>query len=563
MNKNFLISLLIFIVILLTYFSSGNIGSGDSKWVLYTAMSIIREGNTSLNEYADIISKNYDYAVEILDGHVYNIFPVGVPVISVPFLYAIDLFGLKLFQFFHDLKDDPVDSFELNNAMKEAFPKRIELFIASLITALTAVFLYKILLLQNIRFSLISIFIYAFCTSTWSTASRALWQHGPSMLLLTLSLYLILIADKKGWIIQFAAIPLFFSYIVRPTNSISIIILSLFVFFHYRRYFIYFIFWALSIALPFIIYNKSVYGSLFSTYYNPGRILSFSSFPEALMGNLISPSRGLFIFSPVLLFAIAGILIKYKQQNFKKLDLSLLLIILLHWIVISGYPQWWGGYSFGPRFFSDMIPFFIYFLSPVPGELIKQKGFRRSGLIVIGFGLLAFSFFVHFRGANCRDTALWNAYPAGIDSRPQRVWDLNDIQFLRGIIKNNIDKIEFHLSLEPQKPYYTGKDKPKLLVDIKSPNIWMRCKICILLVKEDRLNTFILYERSDDYKMAVKEVKIPPKMDYEGSPLFEINIPMVEIPENIIGKYYILIAAYNSKTNNLVSNVDIIGFEIK
>lgn len=49
----------------------------------------------------------------------------------------------------------------------------------------------------NTRYSLLTVFIFAFCTSAWSTGSRALWQHGPSMLMLSAALYLILSAREK------------------------------------------------------------------------------------------------------------------------------------------------------------------------------------------------------------------------------------------------------------------------------------------------------------------------------------------------------------------------------
>ena len=216
-KTNIKISCLIFFVTFIVYFGSENCGSGDTKWVLYTTMSIIKEGNTDLDEYAQIISKNYDFTVEIIDGHVYNIFPVGISIISIPFVYVIEGVTSGMLIFTHKHYNGKKITFGLNEIMKHSFPRKLELFIASFISALTSVFIYNILLIKNVRFPLLSVFIFAFCTSTWSTASRALWQHGPSMLMLTLTLFLVLKGQQKAWIIQFAAIPLAFSYIVRPS----------------------------------------------------------------------------------------------------------------------------------------------------------------------------------------------------------------------------------------------------------------------------------------------------------------------------------------------------------
>ena len=40
-------------------------------------------------------------------------------------------------------------------------------------------------------------------------------------------------------------------------------------------------------------------------------------------------------------------------------------LALLHWLVVSAYVQnWWAGDSYGPRFFTDLTPVFVLFLTP-------------------------------------------------------------------------------------------------------------------------------------------------------------------------------------------------------
>ncbi|HLE04054.1 MAG TPA: hypothetical protein VI729_05495, partial [Anaerolineales bacterium] len=45
------ISVLVFLVVFVGHFTSGNITSTDSRWTVYTAMSVIKEGDTDLDEY--------------------------------------------------------------------------------------------------------------------------------------------------------------------------------------------------------------------------------------------------------------------------------------------------------------------------------------------------------------------------------------------------------------------------------------------------------------------------------------------------------------------------------
>jgi hypothetical protein len=152
-----------------------------------------------------------------------------------------------------------------------------------------------------------------------------------------------------------------------------------------------------------------------------------------LAGHLISPSRGIFIFSPVLIFSIYEIAFGIKKREFGPLDWFLLLILLVHWIVISSFSKWWGGFSFGPRYFSDMVPYLIYFLILGVARILQSKGMKKIILISIFFCFVGISFGVHFRGANDWDVYRWNSEPIDVDVKPERVWDWGDIQFLRGI----------------------------------------------------------------------------------------------------------------------------------
>jgi hypothetical protein len=309
----------------------------------------------------------------------------------------------------------------------------LEIFFSSIFVALAAVFMYLIsrrLGLNGLP-ALFVVFIFAFCTSAWSTGSRALWQHGPSMLMLAIALYLTIRAHDSPSLIQFISLPLAFSFVIRPTNSIAIIVFSAFVLIQYRVYFVRFVSWSLVIGAPFLLFNLSVYHSLLSPYYLPGRIGSNPDFWVALAGNMISPGRGLFIFTPVLIFSLVGIILKARRASLTSLDIALCCIIFLHWITISSFPHWWGGYSFGPRLFSDMTPLLIYFLIPVValllsgGQGIKMKAF--VALFVLAAGV---SFAIHMRGATSNATMFWNRVPLSVDEHPERLWQWNDLQFL-------------------------------------------------------------------------------------------------------------------------------------
>ena len=113
----------------------------------------------------------------------------------------------------------------------------MHLLLASLITAFSALVIYAIGLqfLTRSR-SIFLALLFAFATSAWSTASRDLWQHTFSVLFLAVALYLILLARKRPPAVQFAGVFLALAYIARPTNSIPVLLLTVYVALEYRKY---------------------------------------------------------------------------------------------------------------------------------------------------------------------------------------------------------------------------------------------------------------------------------------------------------------------------------------
>jgi len=423
-----LLGIILSFFILIIYFFSTNLTSGDSKWTLFSATSIINEGNADLNEY-QLLFTEADTQIEKINNHYYNYFPIGPTLLSVPLILGADILGqTTIFQtsyknLFH--KDLPVN-FILH------YYSRFEMYFASIITALSALFLF--LWIQSISTpvtALLLTIIFAFGTSTWSTASRAMWQHGPSLLFITLSLYLLEIAKKKQYFLYLAGCALALTYIMRPTNSLIIVGLSVYVLYTYKKDALRFFAGTLPITIGFLIYNFSKYNNYLSPYYLPNRLGFGPHFLEAIAGNLVSPARGLFIFSPILLFSLYGIYIKIKEKTWNFFDTVCLGIIILHWISISSFNHWWGGFSFGPRFFTEMIPFFIYFLIPVIKQISSMTKIKKIIFTTCFAILLTTSILIHGIGANIWSTCLWNSTPINIDEAPERIWDWSDLQFLR------------------------------------------------------------------------------------------------------------------------------------
>ena len=72
---------------------------------------------------------------------------------------------------------------------------------------------------------------------------------------------------------------------------------------------------------------------------------------------LFSRNHGLFVFTPILVFATAGLF--YLRSLNRTFGTICLLITLVFYCLVSCYPWWYGAVGFGNRFFVSLTPIFI------------------------------------------------------------------------------------------------------------------------------------------------------------------------------------------------------------
>ena len=118
--------------------------------------------------------------------------------------------------------------------------------------------------------------------------------------------------------------------------------------------------------------NLAVYHQPLSPYYTGGQSFDVSgTMAVALAGNLVSPARGLFIFCPLVALSVAGVVVRWRAGELTAFWKALAVIPVLHWIVISAFKHWWGGDSYGPRFFTDLMPVFVVLALPAVEVLAR------------------------------------------------------------------------------------------------------------------------------------------------------------------------------------------------
>jgi hypothetical protein len=151
-----------------------------------------------------------------------------------------------------------------------------------------------------------------------------------------------------------------------------------------------------------------------------------------LAGLLLSPNRGLIVYSPIVLIAIAGVVPALRRHD----DMGLgwgFAGAALQLVTYATYAVWWGGHSYGPRYALDaIVP-----LTPAGAIALATvcRGRVARTACVVG---LAWSILVAATGAFFSDT--WNVAPSDVDRHHARLWDWHEPQISRA----------WHAGLSPQ-----------------------------------------------------------------------------------------------------------------
>jgi hypothetical protein len=244
-----------------------------------------------------------------------------------------------------------------------------------------------------------------------------------------------LLVLNRGSRLMLAGMALAFAYVIRPTNAIPLALLSLWVGWMSPRRLSGYLAGVAIVLGPFFVVNRSIYGSWLSPYYHPSSFHGNPFFGDALAGLVVSPGRGLFVYSPVLLFAFVGVALKVRQHRFTTLDGALIACIAFHWVSSAWVnPDWWGGDSYGPRFFADMLPFLMYLTIPVFGVIEQAHGASRASWTMMSGIAAGVSVLMHAQGVFNPRAMEWNREPTALNLDPNRLWDWRHPPFLAGFV---------------------------------------------------------------------------------------------------------------------------------
>jgi len=377
--------LVLFLAVLLVYsLSTATAPEGDSTPARYLPLSILREHNFDLDEFEFLYKGRQPFFLVESNGHMVSTYPPWAAVFALP-IYLLPVLG--------GIQAGSSLVFEL------------EKLAAGVITALSVVVLYAALRrLTRERVAWAVALVYALGTSSFSTSSQALWQHGPAQLCIAVGLYCLIRGQAEPRFTSLAGFPFAAAILCRPTSALIVLPIGVYLLHRARDRIVGFVCAGLPLLAVLLAYNRAYFGSV-ATFGFGGFV--FGQGPEAtdaaglfdkpllagVAGVLVSPGRGLFVYSPIFILSLAGIVMVWRrpgEELLKYLSLAPVPLILLtaKWI------NWFGGWCYGPRLLAELTPVLCLFLVP-PFE--RCAGSRP--LAAVAIGLSALSILLHALGA--------------------------------------------------------------------------------------------------------------------------------------------------------------------
>jgi hypothetical protein len=412
----------------------------DSRFSLLVSESLLHRHTFDLSpnlppfvtvmvtDQLEILSNVQYYQLLRVNRTIVYAYPPGGSILSIPLVALLNLSGLSA-------SSNHRFNFDAEDAMQR-------IIAAFLMAALISIFFRAARLLLPLRWSILIALGAAFGTPVWSSLSRALWGQTWAVFLTGYLVYRLLedstsVRPLSGTIAATLASWIFFT---RPTGAIVIIGVTVYLAVCRKQLLVPWLaagtFW----LICFVVFSFIVYRTLLPPYYyahflHPRYIL------EATIGILFSPSRGLFIFIPMTLWVLFLLMRNRGSIRYRALTSLAVGVSLGHLLLIASDIQWWGGFCYGPRLMSDLIPWLVLLaIIACDAEMHRRPSrFVPPGMPILSMsrwikalGLLALviSIFMNGAGALSKDTLLWNVRDVNVDKHPEKIWDWKRPQFL-------------------------------------------------------------------------------------------------------------------------------------
>jgi hypothetical protein len=407
-------SLLIGVLCLVVYSANlRSISAGDAYPARYLPFGILRYGSLSLDPILSLVRQGRGagayWVVSGRGGRAISLYPIVLPVLISP-LYL------------------PAAVYLHRHGWPERSTERaariMEKATASLLAASATALLYRLLRRRaSSRVAFLLAVVFAFGTTTWVISSQALWQHGLAELLIVGALLLVTGPATPTTVLA-AGIVLGLIAANRPPDALLAAGLGLHGLWWARRRAPLLVAAAAVPAGMVFFYNMALAGHWAGGYGVFGQ-----SRPQFLQGDILagmsgllfSPTHGLFVFSPFLLFIPLAFRPAWEAAGQRRLTLILCISMALQLLLYSK-AKWIGGESWGPRWLTDMLPILFWMLPPI---VVALRGAARLAFIAACGAAIVIEAIGAFWYIHASDAAIF-----GAPSPVRAAWSLSNAPFI-------------------------------------------------------------------------------------------------------------------------------------
>jgi hypothetical protein len=410
----------------------------DSRYLMLFSQNFFWNGNLSLESRAfpelqsrkpgqiHRVGTDLPYQLVQVGERFYFRYPPGNVILSAPFAAIANALGLS--------------AANENGLYNMRGDIRMQMYLAAVLMAGLSVFIFfTSRLVLSFWWSSLIAWAAALGTQIWSTASRAVWSQTWGIFILGVVIWLIVRTEAKQTRLRpvLLATCLSWLYFVRPTFAVAIVAIALYVLIYHRKNFLLFVLTGCIWLAASIGYSKYHFGQALPEYYQSYSFDFATFFSEGFAGSLISPSRGLLIYVPSLIF-LAYLLLRYRTTWRPRLLILGLGVVFVHLVMISGFIGWHGGHCYGPRHFTDLVPWFALLAILAVDARLKWREQNRArdsvlrvrtecsfAILLLGCGIT-----LNALGALWSGPWMWNALPVDLRYDLGRLWDWRHPPFL-------------------------------------------------------------------------------------------------------------------------------------
>jgi hypothetical protein len=422
------------------YLSNGRtVTEGDVMPTMLLPIAILRGDGPYLDRFASLLGPRGErcHGVAYARGHLVSRYPIAPALAALP-TTAVQMAAL----------DRRRPSWSRGDQHGELF--FFALFMSKTSHAFLTALAGSVLLAACLRMGARPIVAWT-CTAAgsvgstlWSVASQGAWQHGFAALGLAAAIALLWEDPPRGEAkggarapflrLLFAGFAAAAMVAARSLNVVFALALAGVAVQTWRvRAWPFFVF-PLLVGGALVAYNVAFFGALeggqqqleaLHRSYHGVEGTWTGDLLDGGLGTLASPSRGLFVFSPWILLTLA-LLPALGWRALPPIARWLLPALAVYALLLAKYPVWWGGWSFGPRFWTDAVPaFVVLFCAGLDRATGRQRAWLAPAIV-----LVLVSAAIHALGAFAYPSS-WNATPTNVDRAHERLWDWRDSEITR------------------------------------------------------------------------------------------------------------------------------------